>query len=253
MRMLNDMLSDMFVDDAKCVIDGCSATAIRQLRWSVGTKFCLCPHHHAIAVDREKVFDAFTPEQKKDDPRFKSRVLRCGVPGEILNLLKITQDNYDGEPKNTTAIRAVVKHHKELKQGPLVLSGFNGVGKTTAGAYVAWLSRGRFMRRSEWARLTTWEKDADELLELRDYPGSLVLDEVGQSGEASETVKVVNIIACERADLGKSTVLLTRLDKGDFYHLFGNDILDRCRSYQKTAGSGFFTINESSLRGREDQ
>ena len=240
-----------FVDDAKCIIDGCNGTAIRQFKWSVGTKFCLCDHHHQLAVDREKVFDAFTPQAKKDDPRFKSRVIRSGVPSEILNLLKITQDNVEGEPQNTLAIRAVTKHNNQYKQGTLVLSGFNGVGKTTAGCYLAWISRGRFMRRSEWAKLTTWEKDADELLELRDYPGTLVLDEVGQSSEASESVKVVNIIACERADLGKSTLLLTRMSKGDFYDTFGNDILDRCRSYEKTAGSGFFEIQGSSLRGRD--
>ena len=246
-------MRETLVHDAQCVIDGCDAAAITQLNWSVGTKFCLCPHHHALAVERESVFDAFKPDQQRaEDPRYRSRVLRSGIPIQTLDLLRISQDNPDGSPENTMSIRAVTKHNNQLKQGVMVLSGFNGIGKTTAGCYGAWISRGRFMRRSEWAKLTTWEKDADELLELRDYPGTLVLDEVGQSGEAPESIKVVNIVACERADIGRSTLLLTRMTKGAFYNLFGNDILDRCRAYEKTAGSGFFEIQGSSLRGRED-
>tara|TARA_R100001230_G_scaffold16721_1_gene7699 strand:+ start:12792 stop:13535 length:744 start_codon:yes stop_codon:yes gene_type:complete len=242
----------MFIDDAPCIVEGCGQTAVRQLRWSVGTKFCLCPDHRDEEIRKEQVFDPFfEPKGYENEKKFKNRVLRSGLPEHLLGLLGVSARNMDPcglkETDSLVHARNLVKAHP---QGVMVLSGHNGIGKSIAGAYAAWVSRGRFLRRSEWSSLTTWSKDIDELTELRDYPGVLVFDEVLQKSEARESpevVKALNIVVCERHDIGKPTLLTTRASKGEFWRVFDNDIMDRSRQFEPK-GSGFIEIEGSSLR-----
>ena len=81
--------------------------------------------------------------------------------------------------------------------------------------------------------------------------GTLVLDEVAQKGssyESPESIKIVNMIACERHDAKRSTILTTRRTKREFFDIFENDVLDRTRAHEILCGSGFFNLKGKSLR-----
>lgn len=239
---------------APCVVEGCGRKSIKILKGFEATKFCLCPEHHAEEVRKEKVFKVF--EDKSKDPqavaRWDNRKKRSGLTLDAFDVLGITIEKPEPLPLDTTEAMKIARlHEKASPQGTLVLSGFNGVGKSIAAQWCAWASRGRFLKRSEWCQLTTWEKDADEVYELINQHGTLVLDEVAQKGssyESPESIKVVNMIATERHDAKRSTILTTRCTKREFHDIFENDILDRSRAHELLCGSGFFHLKGKSLR-----
>ena len=242
--------SAQFVDNAPCVSPNCDQTAIRQFKWSVGTKFCLCPKHSNEEIKKESYFDVF--DQDKIDAKRKkisNKLLRSGIPEQMVGPLDILNDCIGIQ--NTEAVNVAAEHVKAENQGVLIFSGHNGVGKSFAGAFLAWRSRGRYLRKSDWSSLTTWSKDYDDIIEYRDTGGTLVFDEVLQnSAESPETIKALNMIACERHDLGRSTLLITRADDNEFYRVFGNDMLDRARQHSKERfhGSGFISLKGRSRR-----
>jgi hypothetical protein len=239
---------------APCTIDGCGVKSIKLIRGFEGTPFCLCPHHHAEAVRKEKIFSVFDDKSKNPEAvgRFTTRKKRSGLTDDAFDVLGITIENPNPIPlKTTDAMRIIQDHEKASPQGTIILSGFNGVGKSISAQWCAWQSRGRFLKRSEWAQLTTWEKDADDVFELINQHGTLVIDEVAQRGssnESPESIKVVNMIACERHDNKKSTVITTRANKSEWLNIFENDVLDRSRQHEISCGSGFFTLSGRSLR-----
>ena len=237
-----------------CIIDGCGVKSIKLIRGFENTPFCLCPEHHAEAVRKEKIFQVF--EDKRKDPqamaRWENRKKRSGVTVDAFDVLGISIDKPEPLPLNTTESMKICQlHEKASPQGVVILSGHNGIGKSIAAQWCAWKSRGRFLKRSEWCQLTTWEKDADEVYELINQHGTLVLDEVAQKGssyESPESIKVVNMIACERHDAKRSTLLTTRRTKKEFFDIFENDLLDRSRAHELLCGSGYFHIKGQSLR-----
>tara|TARA_R110002051_G_scaffold58024_1_gene107039 strand:+ start:8879 stop:9631 length:753 start_codon:yes stop_codon:yes gene_type:complete len=239
---------------AACVVDGCGLKSIKILSGFEATDFCLCPAHHAEAVKKEKIFNVF--EDKTKDPqavaRFENRKKRSGLSADAFDVLGISIDKPEPLPLNTTEAMKICQHHEKANpQGTLIISGFNGIGKSIAAQWCAWKSRGRFLKRSEWCQLTTWEKDSDEVFELMNQHGTLVLDEVAQKGssyESPESIKIVNMIACERHDAKRSTILTTRRTKREFFDIFENDVLDRTRAHEILCGSGFFNLKGKSLR-----
>lgn len=253
----------IFIDDAICIKKGCNEIAVRQFNWSVGTKFCLCPRHQKEAILAENAFAVFEKDEwnqdkiRERDEQLRRRVTRCGLPRSVVEVLQITPQKPDGKLNMTSSFKPVgelvLNFLKAFDQGVLVLSGANGIGKSVAAGWAAWSTRGRFVPRSEWAKLTTWDKDHAEMLEYIEHNGVLVLDEVLQKAdykEGPESMRVLNMIVCERHDNRRPTILTTRSDKESFFHALGNDILDRAREFQTSFGSGFHAVEGRSLRGR---
>jgi len=240
------------VTKAPCV--ECGEESVDILRGFEGSKFCLCPSHKSAALQNERYFDAFKDDtiDSGDSDRFKRRISRSGLTESIMDAIRLSNANQDPTlEKVTEASRVVDRFSKQTQQGVLILSGFNGVGKSVAAGWAAWVSRGRFLPRSEWGHLTTWDRDADEILELRECGGVLVLDEVltrSEGGESKEAIKVVDLIACERHDRRRPTIITTRATKNEFYRVMNNDILDRSREFSLTGGSGFIETKGASLR-----
>ena len=254
------LFKSQFIDDAKCV--KCGEVAIRQFPWTVDTKFCLCPRHHVKAVETEKAFnvfedDIFDEEKNKEEAdKLRRRIVRCGMPQSVIEALGIEVKNQKGElgdPRNPNeTLAAVLSFLRCDRRGVLVLSGPNGIGKSCAAALAAWRSRGRYVKRSEWSKMTTWEKDHDELMEMIQLPGVLVLDEVlqrSEGGDSAESMRVINMITSERHDGRRGTIITSRSSKEIFFHRLGNDILDRSRELQSVGGSGFITLTGRSYRG----
>jgi hypothetical protein len=237
---------------APCVECGEESVDI-MIGWE-GSKFCLCPNHKSVAMQNEAYFDTFKDETQNsnDSDRFKRRMIRCGLTESIMDAIGLSSNNTDPDlDTRTDAARRVKTFNSQLKQGVLVLSGFNGVGKSVAAGWASWKSRGRFMPRSEWGHLTTWERDADEILDLREGSGVLVFDEVlgrSEGGDSKEAMKVVDLIACERHDRRRATIITTRANKNEFYRAFNNDMLDRSREFSLVGGSGFIEVEGASLR-----
>ena len=254
------LFKSQFIDDADCI--KCGDAAIRQFTWSVGTKFCLCPRHHAEAIEAEKAFDVFQNDVLNEDAfkqkseKLRKRIARCGLPESVVEALDITAQSEGGElgdhTKPNQTLETVLRFMKCERRGVLVLSGPNGIGKSCAAALVAWRSRGRFIKRSEWSKLTTWDKDHDEMMEMIECPGVLVLDEVlqrSEGGDSAEAMRVINLITTERHDSRRGTIITSRSGKETFFHRLGNDILDRSREFQAVGGSGFVELNGRSFRG----
>lgn len=252
--------SSQFIDDAECI--KCGDTAIRQFRWSVGTKFCLCPRHHEEAVEAEKAFEVFQNDVfnedafKEQSEKLRRRIARCGLPESVVEALDIKPTNEGGElgdhTKPSETLSTVLRFLKCERRGVLILSGPNGIGKSCAAALVAWRSRGRFIKRSEWSKLTTWDKDHDEMMEMIECPGVLVLDEVlqrSEGGDSAEAMRVINLITTERHDARRGTIITSRSSKETFFNRLGNDILDRSREFQAVGGSGFVELMGRSFRG----
>jgi len=253
-------IKQMFVDDARCI--KCDDVAIRQLSWTVNTPYCLCQSHHEEAVEVEKVFEqideGWSTEKTdtEDDEKLTRRLVRVGLTTSIKNTLGINSKTPDGYLSLTSSFQhvgnAVTRYLDARPQGVLVLSGSNGTGKSTAAGFAAWRSKGRFVPRSEWIKLTTWEKDEADIHALVYQYGVLVLDEVLQStsfGDSTETMRVLNIVCTERHDNHRATILTTRSTKEMFFDRLGNDILDRSREFASSGGSGFVEANGKSLRG----
>mgnify|MGYP003628794047 CR=1 FL=1 len=252
--------SKQFIDNADCI--KCGDVAIRQFNWSVGTKFCLCPRHHGEAIEAERAFDEFKGDVFNEDAfrieaeKLGKRIARCGLPSSVVEALGITTQDQAAQLGDhsdpSESVAAVLRFVKCDRRGVIVFSGPNGIGKSCAAALGAWRSRGRFVKRSEWSKLTTWDKDHGEMMEMIDSAGILVLDEVlqrSEGGDSAEAMRVINLITTERHDARRGTIITSRSSKEVFFKRLGNDILDRSREFEAVGGSGFVDLLGRSYRG----
>lgn len=247
------------VDDATCVECGVA------IRWMfadlVDTDACLCRRcadEVAPGKSEAALGNVRAGEVVDDDPtevsRYEHALRRIGIPQLVQRVVGLTFDNQAPElpivDGYTEARDAVRRMELSADRGILCLSGNNGVGKTVAGAWLSWVTRGRFLTRAQWCGIPSW--DAQQTRLLVDTPGIVTLDEVCSStkaGDPTEAIRLASMVACERHDRGKGTVLTTRADKRTFDGVFGNDMLDRMRAHESTGGSGWVVCKGRSMRG----
>lgn len=215
----------------------------------VGTDRCLCRVCSSSRSDADADEDAARET-------FRRRVLRRGIPRLVRAYLELRHDNQDPDLVNRVDEEALelawsAQNFRDAKpRGVMVFAGPNGTGKTVVAGWLAWITAGRFVPRSEWERLRPWGDDAVEVEALVAMPGVVVLDEVANphAPENDHAARLVSIIACDRHERGLGTVLTTRAGRESFGRILGPDPLDRSRQWARTGGSGWIDTRGSSFR-----
>lgn len=235
------------VRDLKC--DMCGTHVPVYLKFVAEKEGCFC---RPCAEKNDEMIEDFEDSESEQIRDLKDKLDRIGIPVSIRNALKINIRNVEPELGGGLG-GSLEKYVSASLRGLVVLSGDNGVGKSTAAAWCAYRASqgaGRFLGRAKWMSMTTWGEGGKEVEGLIQYPGVVVFDEVCASGAGDPvaSIRIVTTVACQRHDQGKGTVLTTRASKQIFDQTYGNDVLDRTRAYTDKCGSGWITIKGKSRR-----
>ena len=235
------------VRDVKC--DTCGADVPIYFGFLMEREGCFC---RPCAEKNDALVEDWGESENEKIREFNAKLDRIGIPVSIRRGLDMTYKNQDVEIGGKLG-ESLLKYVSEAVRGLVVLSGDNGVGKSTAAAWCAYRASqgaGRFLGRAKWMSMTTWGESGEEVQDLIQFPGVVVFDEVCASGagDPPASIRIVTTVACQRHDMGRGTVLTTRANKQMFDQVYGNDVLDRTRAYTKTCGSGWITMRGKSRR-----
>jgi len=233
--------------DVEC--DACGVNVPIFLKFIAEKEGCFCK---PCAGKNDEMVEEFEESESEQIRDFNVKLGRIGIPVSIRNALKLNVRNLEPELGGGLG-ESLAKYVSASLRGLVVLSGDNGVGKSTAAAWCAYMASqgaGRFLGRAKWMSMTTWGESGKEVEGLIQFPGVVVFDEVCASGAGDPiaSIRIVTTVACQRHDQGKGTVLTTRASKQMFDQTYGNDVLDRTRAYVDTCGSGWITMKGKSRR-----
>jgi hypothetical protein len=245
------------------VCQGCEEIVPHMFKFLVNTPACLCVDCLREAKEKEELEGLGSEEEKKDDDKrareaLRKRFNRSGLPSSVALALGISVDNTRPDLSGKGDIIDATKEFVgQKRRGILVLSGHNGIGKSVCAGWASWVTRGRFIRRSEWSLLQSFGDSIEEVREIISLPGVVTLDEccaMTSASDSPQSIRTISMIAGERHDSGVGgTIITTRSDKKTFDLSYGNDMLDRMLHFRDSGGSGWVTsMDRVSLRAKND-
>jgi hypothetical protein len=246
------------IKDAECV--RCEGVVPFAFDFIIGTDGCMCPSC-CEEMRQEQVFvDAqYRDEEMGVKDKYEREVARVGVPKVTAEILGLQWNNQEPaltkKGDNLDSAKIVSRYVIAPKHGLLCLSGHNGLGKTVSSCWAAWVTRGRFLSRSEWSMIAPWKVEGEDyaIKDLVHCPGVVVFDEIAsltKAGDMNNPIRVISMIATERHDQGRGTILTTRSNKQQFFESYGNDMLDRMLHHKDSGGSGWAECKGRSLRAK---